>query len=74
VRKERGILRNAKIGPFMPSSDAQLFPFQEMELNKQILKIQGDGKLGDSEKNARVAALREDIAAIRKLKEELPPK
>ena len=40
----------------------------------QIVPVNAGVQLSDSEKNARVAALREDIAAIRKLKEELPPK
>ena len=74
VRKERAILTNAKFGPFMPSSNAQLFPFMEMEANKQILKIKGDKKLTDAEKAAKIAEYETEIARVRALNEELPKK
>ena len=58
----------------MPSSNAQLFPFMEMEANKQILKIKGDKKLTDAEKAAKIAEYETEIARVRALNEELPKK
>lgn len=71
-RAERKILKYATFGGFKPSSNAQLYPIRELALNKDIMKIKTDKKLSDSEKQKKVAALREEIKKIQALAEELP--
>jgi phosphonate transport system substrate-binding protein len=36
--------------PFQPSSDNQLLPIRILEANKSLMKVQGDEKLSQEEK------------------------
>ncbi|MEM7177599.1 MAG: phosphonate ABC transporter substrate-binding protein, partial [Pseudomonadota bacterium] len=45
VQVARDNLALIGMGPFVPSSNAQLWPFREMEVNKEVLKTKGDETL-----------------------------
>ena len=70
ITKARSVLKELGWAPFKPSSDAQLLPIRQLELTKQLLKVQGDDKLGADEKDKLLAELRkkqEAVAAQQKL-------
>ena len=50
--------------PFRPSSDAQLYPIRQLELNKELLKVKADEKMSEAEKNAKLAQLQKGIDEI----------
>ena len=72
VAEARKVLDGLQWAPFRPSSNAQLFPIRQLAINKEILKIEGDGKLSASEKQAKVAALKKEFAKIEALMESVP--
>lgn len=72
VKAEREALAQIGLGPFRPSSNAQLTPFRILEANKQMLMLDGDDTMGDDEKAAKRAELLAEIARQRALAEELP--
>lgn len=72
IRKERKILAYATFAGFKPSSNAQLFPIEEMALNKDILKIQADTKMSEEEKTKKIAELTKRIKEIQAMAQELP--
>lgn len=72
VAEARKVMAALQWAPFRPSSDAQLFPIRQLEINKQILKINADGKMSDAEKQAKVAELRKKNDEIAKLMEQSP--
>jgi len=72
VADARKVMAGLQWAPFRPSSDAQLFPIRQLEINKQILKINADGKMSDAEKQAKVAELRKKNDEIAKLMEQAP--
>lgn len=72
IRRARENLVKLQWAPFRPSSDAQLFPIRQLELNKEILKVQNDPKLSADEKRARVATLRKENEMISKQMEAAP--
>ncbi len=72
VKAARAVLAKADMRPFTPSSNAQLYPFYQMEATKQIQKIEADDKLSAAEKKTRTAALYERIETYRKLIEDVP--
>lgn len=72
VLKERKILQNGGFMGFVPSSNAQLLPFREMEANKKILALQSDETMTTSEKDAREKDLRTEIAQVRALAAQMP--
>ncbi len=53
------------MGTFVPSSNAQLWPFREMEVNREILAVQGDETMTEEEKAEKIAELRERLEEIR---------
>ncbi|MEO1471891.1 MAG: PhnD/SsuA/transferrin family substrate-binding protein, partial [Pseudomonadota bacterium] len=53
------------MGPMVPSSNAQLWPFREMEVNREVLRIQGDETMTDAEKEVAVAEQEELLVQIR---------
>jgi phosphonate transport system substrate-binding protein len=72
VEVARNVLKGLGWAPLRPSSDAQLYPIRQLELNKQVLKIKADGKFSDSEKAAKLAELQKDIDRVNKLAEKVP--
>jgi phosphonate transport system substrate-binding protein len=72
VADARKVMAALQWAPFRPSSDAQLFPIRQLEINKQILKINADAKMSDAEKQAKVAELRKKNDEIAKLMEQAP--
>ena len=72
VEAARKVLKGLGWAPLRPSSDAQLFPIRQLELNKQALKIKSDAKLSDSEKTAKLAELQKEIDKVNKLAEKIP--
>ena len=72
VGRAREVLSDLGWAPFRPSSDAQLFPIRQLAINKEILSIQGDHKLSDDVKRARVAELREQSDRIGKMMADAP--
>jgi len=72
VANARKVLADLQWAPFRPSSDAQLYPIRLLAINKDILKTQGDEKLSQAEKDAKIAALKEKAAKIEKLTAKVP--
>ncbi len=59
-------------GPFIPSSDAQLYPIRQLELFKSKLKIENDQKLSADEKKSKTAEIDGKLAELSKLMETTP--
>lgn len=59
-------------GPFVASSDAQLYPIRQLELFKAKLKIENDDKLAADEKKEKVAEIEKQLADLEKLSAEVP--
>jgi phosphonate transport system substrate-binding protein len=57
--------------PFHPSNDNQLLPIRILEANKAIMKIKGDDKLSDAEKQAQIAPLQAEIKKDQELSEKV---
>jgi len=74
VKAERKALEGIGLGPFRPSSNAQLTTFRVLEANKQLLLLDSDDTFSAEEKAAKKAELEAEIAAWRKLAEEIPQK
>jgi len=72
VAAARKVISGLGWAPFRPSSDAQLYPIRQLAINKSILKIKGDTKLSDAEKDKKVAELKNQSAEIGKLMESVP--
>jgi phosphonate transport system substrate-binding protein len=72
VAEARKILKGLQWAPFRPSSNAQLYPIRQLELNKQVLRVKSDSKLSDAEKKSKLADLQKEIAKIAKLSEMVP--
>lgn len=72
IRSARENLTKLQWAPFRPSSDAQLFPIRQLELNKEILKVQNDPKMSEDEKKAKIATLRKENEMISKQMEAAP--
>lgn len=72
VAAAREVLGGLQWAPFRPSSNAQLYPIRQLALNKDILKIKSDEKLGADEKKARIAELQKKSDEIGKLMEQVP--
>lgn len=72
VAAAREVLGALQWAPFRPSSDAQLYPIRILALNKDILKVQGDSKMGDADKTAKIAELQAKADAISKLADTVP--
>jgi phosphonate transport system substrate-binding protein len=72
IEAARKVLKGLGWAPLRPSSDAQLYPIRQLELNKQVLKIKADTKLSDSEKGSKLAELQKEIDKVNKLAEKVP--
>ncbi len=53
------------MGPFIPSSNAQLWPFYEMDLIRERMSIEGDETYSEAEKTAKIAEINAEIEDIR---------
>lgn len=62
IKQAKEILANLIWSPFNPSNDNQLLPIRILEANKSIMKIKGDEKLSEQEKEAKIAPLKDEIA------------
>ena len=72
VVEARKVLAGLQWAPFRPSSNAQLFPIQQLEINKEMLKVKGDAKLSDAEKSAKLADLQKQLDKIEVLAQKAP--
>jgi len=72
IAAARKVLAGLQWAPFRPSSDAQLYPIRQLELNKQILKIKGDAKLDDAEKTKELASLQKEVEKVNALADKVP--
>lgn len=74
VARAREILKTTSDGwgPFVASSNAQLYPIRQLELFKSKLKIENDAKLSADEKKAKVTEIDTQLADLSKLMESVP--
>jgi phosphonate transport system substrate-binding protein len=72
VANARKVMAALQWAPFRPSSDAQLYPIRQLEINKTMLKIKADAKMPEDEKKAKIAELRKKNDEIAKLMEQAP--
>jgi phosphonate transport system substrate-binding protein len=54
---EKKVLAGLQWAPFKKSDNNQLLPIRQMELSRDIAKIQNDAKLSDAEKSSQVEPL-----------------
>ena len=69
---ERKIIAALSWAPFRKSSDDQLLPIRQMEVNKAIAKIKSDASLSDAEKTAKIAPLQAQFEELGKKIAALP--
>lgn len=72
VAKARKIMAALQWAPFKPSSNAQLYPIRQLEINKQILKIKADDKMAATEKESKIAALKKKNDEIARMMAQAP--
>ncbi|MGP1397637.1 MAG: phosphonate ABC transporter substrate-binding protein [Inquilinaceae bacterium] len=72
VGQARAVLAGLGWAPFVPSSNAQLYPIRQMELNKEMMEVTSDERLSDDEKNARLAEIEAAMEEIVALSEQFP--
>jgi phosphonate transport system substrate-binding protein len=72
IAAARKVLAALQWAPFKPSSDAQLYPIRQLELNKEIMKVKADGKLADADKTTKVADLQKELDRINQLAAKTP--
>ncbi|MCR9112426.1 MAG: phosphonate ABC transporter substrate-binding protein [Rhodobacteraceae bacterium] len=74
VAEARQNLALIDMGPFIPSSNAQLWPFYEMDQIRVRMSIEGDDTYSDEEKTAKIAEINAKISEIRAAAEARPRK
>ena len=72
VTAARKVLADLQWAPFKSSSDAQIYPIRQMQLNKELTKVIADERLEQSEKDQKIADLKRQIDEIESLAEMLP--
>lgn len=72
IAAARKVLAGLQWAPFRPSSNAQLYPIRQLELNKELLKVRGDARMGDAEKDAKLASLQKEIDKVNALAGKVP--
>ena len=72
VTAARKVLADLQWAPFKSSSDAQIYPIRQMQLNKELTKVIADERLEQSEKDQKIADLKRKIEEIASLAEMLP--
>lgn len=65
VKSAREKLAVIQMGPFIPSSNAQLWPFYEMDQIRMRMSIEGDETYSAEEKTAKIAEIDAKIEEIR---------
>jgi len=68
----RRVLAGLDWAPFVPSSDAQLYPIRQMELNKELMRLRADDRLSDAEKKQRTAEIEAELTAVKRQEAQLP--
>jgi phosphonate transport system substrate-binding protein len=64
--EEKAVLKNIyNYGGFRPSTNAQLNPIRQLELFKDLRKVETDSTISDAEKAKKVAELNEALAKIK---------
>ena len=64
--EEKAVLKNIyNYGGFRPSTNAQLNPIRQLELYKELRKVESDNTLSDADKARKVAELNESLAKIK---------
>ena len=64
--EEKAILKNIyNYGGFRPSTNAQLNPIRQLELYKELRKVESDNTLSEGDKAKKVAELNESLAKIK---------
>ena len=74
VIEARRVLALIDMGPFVPSSNAQLWPFYEMDQIRQRMSIEGDETYSADEKVKMIAEINAKIDDIRAASEARPRK
>ena len=72
VETARKVLTGLQWAPFRPSSNAQLYPIRQLELNKEALKVRSDSKMSDAERQSKLDALQKEIDKIAVLADKVP--
>jgi phosphonate transport system substrate-binding protein len=70
IKSERELLANLIWSPFNPSSDRQLIPIRKLEASRDLMKVQADEKLSDTDKAARIAAIKAEIARVEQMEKQ----
>ena len=52
-------------GGFKPSTNAQLNPIRQLELFKELRKVESDATISDADKAKKVAELNEALAKVK---------
>lgn len=63
---EKKVLAALKWAPFKKSTNDQLLPIRQMELNREIDKIKADAAMSDADKTAKLAPLQAKFAELTK--------
>jgi phosphonate transport system substrate-binding protein len=74
VKAARDALAIIDMGPFIPSSNAQLWPFYEMDQIRQRMSIEGDETFSEEEKAEKIAEINAKIEEIQSAAEARPRK
>ncbi len=72
VEAARKVLADLQWAPFRPSSNAQLYPIRQLELNKEILRIKSDDRMSEADKQAKLADLQKAVQQVNALAEKIP--
>lgn len=72
IAAARKVLAGLDWAPFAPSSDAQLYPIRQMELNKKLMRLRADDRLSDAEKKQRTAEIEAELTAVKRQEAQLP--
>jgi phosphonate transport system substrate-binding protein len=63
---EQKILAELQWAPFKKSDNNQLLPIRQMEINKEMMKLQSDEKVAPADKSAKLAELQKQFSEINK--------
>ena len=70
---EKAVLAELGWAPFKVSDNNQVLPIRQMEINRSILKVKGDEKLSEADKQTQLASLQKkfdeigaELAALKK--------
>jgi phosphonate transport system substrate-binding protein len=72
IAEARKVLAALQWAPFVPSSNAQLYPIRQMELNKEMMKVEADERLSAEEKKQRTTEIEADLATVEQQEAALP--